>query len=346
MGIIGSMPKNKIKQIDYCQFLLASQINYTQTYFGEHSAEWSHDQINRYLRGEHITPRQVWENVRGDLILSENGYLVFDDTVADKRHSFQIEPVRRQWSGNAQAVIKGIGIVTCVYVNPAENTFWIIDYRVYDPERDGKTKIDHLLEMLRNIHYQKKLPFRTVLMDSWYATRKVMRFIEKLEKFYYCPIKRNRKVDATDGQQTHQRVEHLSWDATETKHGKLIHLKDFPKGHRVKLFRLVLSTQRTDYIVTNDLDQDSAQAAQEQRSLCWKIEQFHREAKQITGIEKCQCQKQRAQRNHIGCSILVWVQLKRLAQQSGKTIYQLKFGLLSDYMRSQLKQPSIRMSLA
>ena len=340
------MTNTKIRQIDYCQFLLVSQINYTQTYFGEHSGEWSHDQINRYLRGGQITPRQVWENVRNDLILSENGYIVFDDTVADKRHSFQIEPVRRQWSGNAKDVIKGIGIVTCVYVNPEEDAFWIIDYRIYDPDRDGKTKIDHLIDMLRNCRYQKELPFRTVLMDTWYATRKIMRFIEKLEKIYYCPMKSNRNVDDTDGQKAHQRIDKLAWNETETEQGKLIHIKDFPKGHRVKVFRLVLSTKRTDYVVTNDIDQDSAQAAKDNRGLCWKIEQFHREAKQITGIEKCQCRKQRAQRNHIGCSILVWVHLKRLAHQTGKTIYQIKFGLLSDYMREQLKQPSIRMSLA
>ena len=307
------MITEKNKQIEYCQFLLVSQINYTQTYFAEHSEEWSHDQINRYLRGEQITPRQVWENVRHDLKLSKNGYIIFDDTVADKRHSFQIEPVRKQWSGNEKKVIKGIGIVTCVYVNPEENAFWILDYRIYDPERDGKTKLDHLLEMLRNCHYHKKLPFGTVLMDIWYATRKIMRYIEKLQKFYYCPLKSNRLVDDTKGQQAHQRIDKLSWDETEAKHGKRIHIKDFPKGHRLKLFRLVLSTKRTDYVVTNDLDQDSAQAAQDKRSLCWKIEQFHREVKQITGIERCQCRKQRAQRNHIGCAILVWVHLNRLA---------------------------------
>ena len=340
------MPNKKIKQIDYCQFLLASQVNYTQTYFGEHSEEWSHDQINRYLRDKELRPRQVWENVRGDLILSENGYIVFDDTVADKQHSFQIELVRRQWSGNAKDVIKGIGIVTCVYVNPEENAFWIIDYRIYDPVRDGKTKIDHLMDMLRNCRYKKKLPFRTVLMDSWYATRKIMRYIEKLEKIYYCPLKSNRNVDDTDGQQTHQRVDKLVWNEAETEQGKLIHIKDFPKGHRVKVFRLVLSTKRTDYLVTNDLEQDSTQDAKEKRALSWKIEQFHREAKQITGIEKCQCRKQRAQRNHIACSILVWVHLKRIAHQVDNTIYQLKFGLLSNYMREQLKQPSIRMTLA
>ena len=332
--------------LDNCQFLLVSQTNYTQTYFADHSQEWSHDQINRYLGGEQFTPRQVWENVRHDIIHSENGYIVFDDPVADKRHSFQIEPARRQWSGNAKAVITGIGIVTCVYVNPEEDAFWVLDYRIYDPERDGKSKIEHLLEMLGNCHYQKKLPFGTVLMDTWYATRKIMRYIEKLEKFYYSQIKSNRNVDDSDGQQVHQRVDQLSWNETEQGHGKLIHIKKFPKGHRVKLFRLVLSTKRTDYVVTNDMAQDSAQAAREKRGLSWKIEQFHREAKQVTGVENCQCRKQRAQRNHIGCAMLVWVRLNQLARQTGQTIYQLKFGLLSDYMRQQLNKPSIRMSLA
>ncbi|NJO17913.1 MAG: IS701 family transposase, partial [Thioploca sp.] len=49
---------------------------------------------------------------------SPQGYLEFDDTVVDKRHSAQIEWVRRQYSGNAKGVSKGIGVVTGVYVNP------------------------------------------------------------------------------------------------------------------------------------------------------------------------------------------------------------------------------------
>ncbi len=43
-----------------------------------------------------------------------DGYLVFDDTVAAKNYSRQMGVVRRQWSGNAHRVIKGIGIVTYV----------------------------------------------------------------------------------------------------------------------------------------------------------------------------------------------------------------------------------------
>ena len=31
---------------DYCQYLLTSFTNFTQTYFADHSDKWSHDQIN------------------------------------------------------------------------------------------------------------------------------------------------------------------------------------------------------------------------------------------------------------------------------------------------------------
>ena len=35
--------------------------------------------------------------------------------------------------------------------------FWVVDYRIYDPDRDGKTHIDHVMEMLQNLVYHKTL---------------------------------------------------------------------------------------------------------------------------------------------------------------------------------------------
>jgi len=332
----------RFTRLDYCQFLVSSLRNYSITHFADHAKKWSHDTINRYLKGETIPPRFLWEKVRDQMLPSEEGYLLFDDTVLDKNHSRHIETVRRQWSGNEKRVIRGIGVVTCVYVNPEADQFWSIDYRIYDPEVDGKTKIDHLREMLTNAHYQKKLPFRAVLMDSWYASREVMRHVEKLDKVYFCPIKKNRKVDETEGAKSHCRAEDLYWSGAEEKSGKTVHIKNFPKGHRVKLFRLVVSTNRTDYIVTNQLDQDSADDTQEVCAVRWKIEQFHREAKQVTGIEGCQCRSGRIQRNHIGCAMLVWARLKEIATQTKQSIYQVKFGQFSDYLIEQLRSPSVR----
>jgi hypothetical protein len=105
---------------------LVTQINYTLTYFADRCEKYSHDAIKRYLVGEKITPRLVWENMQSQIVTSPHGYLIFDDKVLDKNASFAIELVGWQWSGNEQAVVKGIGVVNCVYVNPETNQFWII----------------------------------------------------------------------------------------------------------------------------------------------------------------------------------------------------------------------------
>jgi hypothetical protein len=336
----------QVTRLDYCQYLLVTQINYTLTHYADHSEQFSHDAVNRYLRGEKLTPRLLWENVRGQVVATPSGYVVFDDTVLDKNTSFAIELVRAQYSGKAKAVIKGIGVVTCVYVHPETDQFWLIDYRLYDPEGDGKSKLDHVREMLTNVVYQKQLPLQAVLMDTWYATKDLMLFIESLQQRYYCPLKDNRQVDDSEGERAYQRVDSLVWSPHALAHGKQIKIKGFPKDHKVQCFRVVVSTHRTDYVVTNDQAQDSTEATQEVCGFRWKIEQLHREGKQVTGLERCQCRKARIQRNHIACAFLVWVRLKELAVQTGRTVYQLKHGLLDDYLIQQLKNPSLKMVLA
>jgi len=334
-------------RLDYCQYLVSSQINYTLTNFADHSLKFSHDQLNRYLRDEKLTPRLVWEQTRGQIITSPDGYLIFDDTVADKNYSRSIELVRRQWSGNTKSVIRGIGIVTCIYVNPELDRFWLIDYRLFAPDADGKTKLEHAREMFDLVIHQKQLAFRCVLMDTWYASRQFMLHIERNGKLYYGPVQDNRQVDEGDGAVVaYRRVDTLEWSEAEKAHGKNIHVKDFPKGHRLQLFRLVVSPDRTDYIVTNDVTQHSTDDTRQVCAIRWKIEQLHREAKQVTGMERCQCRVARIQRNHIACALLVWCRFKELAYQTGRTVYQIKFGQLSDYLIEQLKSPSVKMALA
>jgi hypothetical protein len=327
-------------RIDYCQYLLVSQKNYTITNFADHTDTLSHDQINRYLTSSKSTPNLLWEHVKNDIVFSEQGYILFDDTVADKDFSHSIESVRRQYSGNAHGIIKGIGIVTCVYVNPETNQFWSIDYRVFDPDVDGKSKLEHVNDMIDNIMSYKKIPFHTVLMDSWYATKYLMLKIEALGKIYYCPLKKNRLVDDSGGVEKYKQIEELKWDEAELTSGKIVKLNNFPRDHRVKLFRVQISTNRTEHVATNNMSQNSADDTRKECAVRWKIEEFHRELKQLTGLEKCQCRKQRIQRNHIACAMLVWARLKQIAYQTGQTIYQVKYGLLDDYLRLQLKNPT------
>lgn len=332
-------------KLDYCQYLLSSQVNYTITNMAEHLKSFSHDSINRYLKGEKLTPRLLFEQVEPLLEPNGKAYLLFDDTVLDKSFGPMIEVTRKQWSGNDKSVIRGIGVVSCVYVNPETERFWVIDYRIFDPQRDGLSKLDHVREMLRSLAH-RGVPFETVLVDAWYATKELMVLIERMDKKYYCPLKSNRQVDDSGGEHPYRRVDALGWSGRELERGKLIKIKGFPKEHKVKLFRVVVHPRRTEWIVTNDLSRDSVHEAQKARGVRWKIEEFHREAKQLTGIERCQCRGGRLQRNHIACALLVWSRLKHLAYQSERTIYQIKHGLLRDYLVQQLKKPAVQMVLA
>jgi hypothetical protein len=72
--------------------------------------------------------------------VSDSAYIVFDDTVLDKRYATEIETSKRQYSGNQHGVIQGIGLINCIYVNYEIGKFWIVDYRIYDPEREKKNK--------------------------------------------------------------------------------------------------------------------------------------------------------------------------------------------------------------
>ena len=175
---------------------------------------------------------------------------------------------------------------------------------------------------------------------------RVMKAIEAISKVYYAPLKKNRLVNDSGGVDSYRRVDELTWTQAETIQGKLLHIRKFPKGHQVKLFGLASGSRRTEYIATNDLSQSDADATAQECRVRWKIEQLHRELKQVTGIGKCQSRLHRAQRNHIACCLWVWVSLTRTARAAGQTIYQTKECLLHDYMRQQLQNPAISINIA
>lgn len=330
----------KPTRLDYCQFIIATQINYTQTYMAEHQPVFSHDAINRYLRTDDVSPKVVWQSIGHLVHRSANACLIFDDSVQDKRHSSKIELVRRQYSGNEHGIIKGIGVVNCLYVNLDTGEYWIIDWRIYDPDGDGKTKLDPVREMFDDATADKNLPFQAVLMDSWYATKGLMMHIDQAGKLFYCPLKSNRKVDDSQGKSPYKAVSELEWFGDEGLRGKRVKIQGFPMDYQVKLFRVV-AKNRTEYVVTNDPSQDSAVAVKDICGIRWKIEQYHREGKQMLGMEKCQCRKARAQKNHIGCAILAWHSLTKHARKLRTNLYALKNGLLSEYMKKELENPSI-----
>lgn len=190
----------------YGQFLLSSQINYTCTYLADHFAGLTHDNGQYFLKSSHFTPRRIWQSIKNEITLSSTGYIIFDDTVLNEEHSQQIQLVRQQYSGNVHGLLKGIGVVNCVYYNAETDQFWLIDYRIFSPETDGKTKLDHVQDMLDSLQV-RAIAYQTLLMDSWYATVDLFKYLIGQKKRFYCPIKANRKIDDSFGKEPYKQVQ-------------------------------------------------------------------------------------------------------------------------------------------
>ena len=216
---------------------MSSQTNYTLTNYAEHAESVSHDLVKKYLERDRLTAGQLWRQIKEDIVASEEGYILFDDTVLDKTHSRKIDSVRWQYSGNAHGIIRGIGLVNCVYVNPETKQFWVIDFRIFDPEKDGKSKVVHVKEMLNNLVNHKQLAFKTVLMDSWYANYQLMLHIHHLKKRFYCPIKKNRLARSPEGEK-YENVTLLTWSEEQLSQGQLVQLKGMPKEIPLRLFSI------------------------------------------------------------------------------------------------------------
>jgi len=147
--------------------------------------------------------------------------------------------------------------------------------------------------------------------------------------------------DEVGGKGKYKPIKDIQWNKTEKEAGKIVKIKKSLGSYKYKLFRVTISTNKTEFIVTNDLSQNSTTDTQKEGTNRWKIEQLRREAKQNTGLEKCQCRTNRSQRNHIAYAFLVWHSITEKAREIGFNIYQVKTNILSNYMIEQMRNPSV-----
>jgi hypothetical protein len=328
-----------ITKQQYVEYLICTVGNYTGTHLAEHLDQVSHDVISDYLRSEHLTPRSVWELVANLIDDSPGAFLLVDDSVQDKRYSRFIELVKLQYSGAEHGLVRGIGVVNLVHSTGNGKDFYPMDYRIYAPDQDGKTKNDHFAELVINAVFAKKIKAKRILFDSWYASADNLKLVDRLDLTFFTTLKSNRMISLSkEGGWIH--LAEIDWTTERLQNGVMVKLKEVP--FKVRLFKVVATDGDIDWVITNCPDEAlTTQAAQEASDVRWQVEELHRGLKQLTGTEKCQCRKGRSQRNHIACCYHAWLSLKVKANAIGKTLYQTKEDLLSDYLRAELAAPRI-----
>jgi DDE superfamily endonuclease len=328
-----------ITKKQYVEYLVSTPKNCTCTYLAEHLEDVSHDVVTDFLRQKRFMPREVWKLVKERIADSQDACLIVDDSVHDKRYSRSIELVRAQYSGNEHRVVKGIGVVSLVHSAGKDHPFYPIDYRVYAPDIDGKTKNAHFQEMFVHALDQKQLRARTILFDGWYASAENLKLIHRRQRTFFTTLKSNRLVSLSK-EQGYIHLEEVEWTPARMTSGVLVKLKEVP--FLVRLFKLVAPDGDIDWVMTNDLAETvTAQVAKDSSDVRGQVEELHRGLKQLTGSEKCQCRAARAQRNHLACCYHAWVSLKVKAKELGQTMYALRERLFSHYLRAELHHPHI-----
>jgi hypothetical protein len=328
-----------ITKKQYVEYLVSTPKNCTCTYLAEHLEDVSHDVVNDFLRQKRLMPREVWKLVKDRIEDSKDACLIVDDSVQDKRYSRFIDLVRAQYSGNEHRVVKGIGVVSLVHSAGKDRPFYPIDYRVYAPDVDGKTKNHHFQEMFVNALDQKQLRARTILFDGWYASAENLKIIHRRKRTFFTTLKSNRLVSLSK-EQGYVHLEEVAWTPERMIQGVLVKLKEVP--FPVRLFKLVAPDGDIDWVITNDLDETmTAQVAEDSSDVRWQVEELHRGLKQLTGTEKCQCRAARAQRTPLACCYHAWVSLKVQAQELGQTMSALRESWFSHYLRAELRNPHI-----
>lgn len=295
----------------YIAFLQASSVRYSSNALSDVApSEISHDTLSKWLKSANYRPSEVWNEAKCHINKQEECLLLIDDSTIDKRHSQKIEPVRYLYSGNAHDVIPGIGLTNLVWHGLKSNLTLPVDFRVYNPDEDGKTKNDHFQEMVK-LSISRGIKPEVVIADTWYSSLANLKMVRDLGLFWVMGLKKNRKVN--------KKEELKNLDIPEN--GLKVHLRGYGW---ITVYRFVGKNGRTDYIGTN-IESPSREKIISYVKKRWNIEVYHRELKQTCGLERCQARTSRAQRNHILLSILAWMRHFKKRCLDNTSFYQQKW---------------------
>ena len=290
--------------------------------------EASHDSINRFLAREEFTPKDLFNEVYGEIIL-EGGTLSCDDMVIDKpyRNPKLTELVSYFWSGKHKKAVKGINLITLYYTD--DNGVQVpVNYRVYD-KNDNKSKNDYMQDMIREVINWGLFP-KFITGDSWYSGLNNLKFIKKYKLNFCFGISSNRLVSIEYGKFIQvQNLKHWNED------GEIVYLKDYGQ---VKIYKQEFKEGSRYYILglSNESYLQSLLKVDFERirKEHWNIETFHRAIKQLCGIEKFFVRQTRCIMTHIYSSLISFVKLEFLkTKRKIDTWYQIKRDLFVDVIR-------------
>ena len=189
-----------------------------------------------------------------------SGILVLDDSTLEKPYSERNALVYRHWSGKQKAVVNGINLITLLWTDGVRCV--PVDYRLFDKDRDGKSKNDHFAEMLLAA-FKRGFNPALICFDSWYASIENLKLCRSLNWHFLTRLKANRQIRVSGS--SLQAVAEAGLCGGD---GTIVWLKGFGE---IKVFRVRATNDASEYWATS-LSQMTETEREIQSKAAWRIE--------------------------------------------------------------------------
>jgi hypothetical protein len=333
----------------YTDYLIASFDKTTATGLSRVlNGEISHDKITRFLSNGDYTSKELWQIVKKDVraIEEEDGVIIFDDTVQEKRYSKESDLICWHYDHTFNRNIKGINLLSCVYYANGVSlpiAFELIkkpiqfsDLKTKKRKRKSEVSKNELLRGMLKRCQQNQVKWRYLLADSWFSSSENMKFVhEKLNKYFLLALKNNRLIalsgqDKKDGCYT--RIDELDWSDEKPLKGWIKGLETPVLIHR-QVFTNKDGSTGFLYLITNDLDLTATKMETIYQKR-WKVEVFHKNIKSNTALAKSPTSTIRTQSNHIFMSIYASAKLEILAIKNKLNTFALRAKIYTSALKS------------
>jgi hypothetical protein len=333
----------------YSDYLISSFGKVTATGLSELlDGELSHDQITSRLRQITGGSPELWYLVKPTIRKheSEEGVLIFDDTLEPKPYSDENTIVGWYFDHSSNRSVKGINILNCIYHNEAISlpvAFEIVQklQEVIDP-KTGKTKFvseESKNEMMRNMLHvccQNRLKFSYVLADSWFSSKENMQYIKlRVKKDFIIALKGNRLVALSPDDKCQGHFVNLEAIELNPDSCCKVFLKglDFPVSITKQVFKNKNQSTGILYLACSNLDITATDINTIYQKR-WKVEEFHKSLKSNLALAKSPTGIAHTQKNHIFACFFAFVKLERLRINTKLNHFALKAKLYFNAVRA------------
>ena len=320
----------KVTAVDYINFIIATPRDVTATEAGrvqpESTNAAAHDAFTRLLQRLEPDAETLWQEAKTQIDLGR-GILVLDDSTLEKPYSERNALVYRHWSGKQKEVVNGINLITLLWTDGVRCV--PVDYRVFDKDRDRKTKNDHFSEMVMTA-FERGFNPTLICFDSWYASIENLKLVRSLGWHFLTRLKANRQINVSrSGLQAVADAGLCGGDGT------MVWLKGFGQ---VKVFRVRATDGTAEYWATS-LCEMTELKREIQAKRAWRIEMYHRALKQQCLIERAQCRRLRPVSNHIGLCIRAFVRIESHCYRERNSWIEAKTSVIREAVRAYLSNP-------